>query len=97
MFYLFEDKITDEIGGVLLAGSFGLYLSPSSAAAIGLLPKTWAPDARAVGNAALEGAEAALLSAKTREGIVAIANSSHIVDLNSSGAFRDAFLSGLDF
>ena len=87
----------DEIGGVLLAGSFGLYLSPSSAAAIGLLPKTWAPDARAVGNAALEGAEAALLSAKTREGIVTIANSSHIVDLNSSGAFRDAFLSGLDF
>ena len=87
----------DEIGCVLLAGSFGLYLSPSSAAAIGLMPKAWAADARAVGNAALDGAEAALLSAKAREGIVSIANASHVVDLNSSGAFRDAFLSGLNF
>ena len=87
----------DEIGNVLLAGSFGLYLSPSSAAAIGLLPKTWAADARAVGNAALEGAEAALLSSDARERIVSIANASHIVDLNASPAFRDAFLSGLDF
>ena len=87
----------DEIGCVLLAGSFGLYLSPSSAAAIGLLPETWAPDAEAVGNAALEGAELALLSAEAREGIVTVANTSHIVDLNSSDAFRDAFLSGLNF
>ena len=87
----------DEIGSVLLAGSFGLYLSPASAAAIGLLPPTWANDARAVGNAALDGADLALTSPDAREGIGKLADAAHVVDLNSSVAFRGAFLSELNF
>ena len=87
----------DEIGTVLLAGSFGLFLSPASAGAIGLLPASWVNDAHAVGNAALDGAETALLSPEAREGIVKIAGTAHVLDLNSSAAFREAFLSGLDF
>jgi len=87
----------DEVGEVLLAGSFGRYLSPASAAAIGLLPPAWASDANAVGNAALEGAEKALLLPDGREEIGRIAAATHLVDLNFSPVFRDAFLSGLDF
>ena len=87
----------DEVGTVLLAGSFGLYLSPASAVGIGLLPAEWKSDARAVGNAALDGADRALISPEAREGIRKIAGSAMVVDLNSSAAFRDAFLSGLNF
>ena len=87
----------DEVGTVLLAGSFGRYLSPASAVGIGLLPPEWETDARAVGNAALDGADQALLSPEAREGIRKIAASTLVVDLNSSAAFRDAFLSGLNF
>ena len=87
----------DEVESVLLAGSFGRYLSPASAVGIGLLPAEWKSDARAVGNAALDGADRALISPEAREGIRKIAGSAMVVDLNSSAAFRDAFLSGLNF
>ena len=87
----------DEVGTVLIAGSFGRYLDPSSAAVIGLLPKAWAPDAKAVGNAALEGADLALTSGETLDAIKRIATAAHVVDLNSSPAFRESFLSLLDF
>ncbi|MBR4336099.1 MAG: DUF4445 domain-containing protein [Clostridia bacterium] len=87
----------DEVGTVLLAGSFGRYISPVSAAAIGLLPPGWSDEARAVGNAALEGADRWLSSDECRDGIERIAGSTIVVDLNSSPAFREAFLGGLDF
>ena len=87
----------DEVGSVLLAGSFGRYISPASAAAIGLLPPGWADEATAVGNAALEGADRALSPDGSRDGIERIAGSTIVVDLNSSPAFREAFLGGLDF
>lgn len=87
----------DEVGNVLIAGSFGRYLSPASAAAIGLLPPGWKNEARSVGNAALEGADLWLSSDESRDGIARIAGSTIVVDLNSSPAFREAFLGGLDF
>ena len=87
----------DEIETVLLAGSFGRYISPVSAAAIGLLPPGWEKEARAVGNAALEGADLWFSSDESRDGIARIAGSTIVVDLNSSPAFREAFLGGLDF
>ena len=87
----------DEVGTVLLAGSFGRYISPVSAAAIGLLPPGWSDEATAVGNAALEGADRWLSSDECRDGIERISGSTIVVDLNSSPAFREAFLGGLDF
>ena len=87
----------DEVGTVMIAGSFGRYLDPASAAKIGLLPEQWASDARAVGNAALDGADLALSSEETRSLIQKIAGTAHAVDLNSSPAFRESFLSQLDF
>ena len=87
----------DEVETVLLAGSFGRYLSPASAVGIGLLPPDWASETNAVGNAALDGADAALLSPDVRETLAQIAESTHVVDLNASLAFRSAFLSELTF
>lgn len=87
----------DEVETVLLAGSFGRYLSPASAVGIGLLPPDWASETNAVGNAALDGADAALLSPEVRETLAQIAESTHAVDLNASLAFRSAFLSELNF
>jgi len=52
----------DDVLEVLLAGAFGSYVDPASAAAIGLFPGELAGKARAVGNAAGAGAFAALVS-----------------------------------
>ena len=87
----------DEVEKVLIAGSFGRYLSPASAVGIGLLPPSWATETEAVGNAALDGADAALRSPDVREEIARIAEATHAVDLNSSLAFRTAFLREINF
>ena len=55
----------DDIGKIYLSGAFGNFISPENAAAIGLLPP--APDKTVrVGNAALAGARAMLLSREIR-------------------------------
>ena len=87
----------EDVGRVLIAGSFGKYLDPAAASAIGLFPPEWTEDATAVGNAALEGAERSLLSPNALAGVKRIAATAHIVDLNSSLAFREAFLNRMDF
>ena len=56
----------DEITQVLLAGSFGAYLTPLSAVRIGLVPKLALPRIVSAGNVAGEGAKIAALSARER-------------------------------
>jgi len=55
----------DEIGKIYLSGAFGNFVSPENAAAIGLLPHAPEKTVR-VGNAALAGARAMLLSQEAR-------------------------------
>ena len=55
-----------EIQQVLLAGSFGSYLSPASAVRIGLVPRLPLPRIVSAGNVAGEGAKMALLSMQER-------------------------------
>ena len=57
-----------DIQQVLLAGSFGSYLSPASAVRIGLVPKVPVLRIVSAGNVAGEGAKMALLSIREREG-----------------------------
>ncbi len=52
----------EEVEEILLAGAFGSYVDPASAARIGLFPPELAGRARAVGNAAGAGAYLALVS-----------------------------------
>ena len=56
----------DEIAQVLLAGSFGAYLTPLSAVRIGLVPKLALPRIVSAGNVAGEGAKIAALSLRER-------------------------------
>ena len=56
----------DDITQVLLAGSFGAYLTPLSAVRIGLVPKLALPRIVSAGNVAGEGAKIAALSLRER-------------------------------
>ena len=85
------------IGQLLLAGGFGNYIRPESAARIGLFPKELLPVTRAVGNAACEGAQAALLSAAARERLRRIQRSMDYYELSGSAAFSEAYMEEMLF
>jgi uncharacterized 2Fe-2S/4Fe-4S cluster protein (DUF4445 family) len=82
---------------VMLAGSFGSYINPSSARLIGLVP--WIPVERivAVGNAAGEGAKIALLSFREREAANRIPQFVEYLELSGRAEFNDIFTAALRF
>lgn len=86
-----------DVQQVLLAGSFGSYLSPASAVRIGLVPKL--PTLRIVsaGNVAGEGAKMALLSLQERKGALALLEEIHYVELSDRTDFNDKFVDRLAF
>jgi uncharacterized 2Fe-2S/4Fe-4S cluster protein (DUF4445 family) len=86
-----------DIQQVLLAGSFGSYLSPASAIRLGLVPRL--PVARIVsaGNVAGEGAKMALLSVRERAGALALQEEVRYVELSDRSDFNDAFVDQLQF
>jgi uncharacterized 2Fe-2S/4Fe-4S cluster protein (DUF4445 family) len=87
----------EEIAQVLLAGSFGSYLSPASAVRIGLVPKL--PLARIVsaGNVAGEGAKIAALSVTERAAAQAVLEEVEYVELSGRADFNDLFIDQLAF
>jgi uncharacterized 2Fe-2S/4Fe-4S cluster protein (DUF4445 family) len=86
-----------DLDEVLLAGSFGSYINPTSARGIGLVP--WVPVERivAVGNAAGEGAKIALLSFREREAANRIPEFVEYVELSGRPEFNDIFTHALAF
>ena len=86
-----------EIQQVLLAGSFGSYLSPSSAIRIGLVPKLALPRIVAAGNVAGEGAKMALLSLQERHAAEAILDEVRYIELSDRPDFNDRFVEQLAF
>ncbi|GIH77601.1 ASKHA domain-containing protein [Planobispora longispora] len=87
----------DEIQQVLLAGSFGSYLSPASAVRIGLVPRLALPRIVSAGNVAGEGAKLALLSVQERAGALALLEEIHYVELSDRPDFNDRFVDLLAF
>ncbi len=87
----------EEISQVLLAGSFGSYLTAASAVGIGLVPKL--PLARIVsaGNVAGEGAKIAALSVTERAAAHAILDEIEYVELSGRADFNDLFIDQLSF
>jgi uncharacterized 2Fe-2S/4Fe-4S cluster protein (DUF4445 family) len=93
-----EARLTQaDVKQVLLAGSFGSYLSPAAAIRIGLVPKV--PVARVVpaGNVAGEGAKMALLSLRERAGGLALLEEVRYVELSDRADFNDRFVEQLSF
>jgi uncharacterized 2Fe-2S/4Fe-4S cluster protein (DUF4445 family) len=86
-----------DIQQVLLAGSFGSYLSPSSAIRIGLVPKLALPRIVAAGNVAGEGAKMALLSLQERHAAQAILDEVRYIELSDRADFNDRFVQQLAF
>ncbi len=86
-----------EIQQVLLAGSFGSYLSPASAVRIGLVPKLALPRIVSAGNVAGEGAKMALLSMQERHAATAMLTEVEYVELSDRQDFNDRFVEELAF
>jgi uncharacterized 2Fe-2S/4Fe-4S cluster protein (DUF4445 family) len=86
-----------EIQQVLLAGSFGSYLSPASAVRIGLVPKLALSRIVSAGNVAGEGAKMALLSMQERHAAAALLDEVVYVELSDRPDFNDQFVEQLSF
>ncbi len=82
---------------MLLAGSFGSYLSPSSAIKIGLVPRMPIPRIVSAGNVAGEGAKMAALSVNERAAARAIPDEVEYVELSGREDFNDLFIDQLAF
>jgi uncharacterized 2Fe-2S/4Fe-4S cluster protein (DUF4445 family) len=87
----------NDIQQVLLAGSFGSYLSPASAIQIGLVPKIPVMRIVSAGNVAGEGAKMVLLSQPERNGATALLKEVEYVELSDRADFNDKFVVQLGF
>ncbi|HET8604931.1 MAG TPA: ASKHA domain-containing protein [Marmoricola sp.] len=86
-----------DVQQVLLAGSFGSYLSPAAAVRIGLVPKLPVLRIVSAGNVAGEGAKMALLSLRERTGAAALLEEVRYVELSDRSDFNDRFVEQLAF
>jgi uncharacterized 2Fe-2S/4Fe-4S cluster protein (DUF4445 family) len=86
-----------DVKQVLLAGSFGSYLSAASAIRIGLVPKVPVLRVVSAGNVAGEGAKMALLSLRERAGGLALLEEVKYVELSDRADFNDRFIEQLPF
>ena len=86
-----------DVQQVLLAGSFGSYLSASSAVRIGLVPKLPVLRIVSAGNVASEGAKMTLLSVPERAGAATLLEEVDYVELSDRADFNDRFVDNLAF
>jgi uncharacterized 2Fe-2S/4Fe-4S cluster protein (DUF4445 family) len=87
----------EEISQVLLAGSFGSYLTPASAVRIGLVPRLPLTRIVSAGNVAGEGAKIAALSVTERAAALSILDEVAYVELSGRADFNDLFIDQLKF
>jgi uncharacterized 2Fe-2S/4Fe-4S cluster protein (DUF4445 family) len=86
-----------DVQQVLLAGSFGSYLSPANAIRLGLVPKIGVLRVVSAGNVAGEGAKMALLSMRERAGGLALLEEVRYVELSDRADFNNRFVDQLPF
>jgi uncharacterized 2Fe-2S/4Fe-4S cluster protein (DUF4445 family) len=81
----------DDITRFYIAGTFGSYIDPRSAIAIGMIPDLALETYRPLGNTSLAGASQTLLSATAREEIYRIRDQVTYVELNVNQEFMNLF------
>jgi uncharacterized 2Fe-2S/4Fe-4S cluster protein (DUF4445 family) len=86
-----------DVQQVLLAGSFGSYLSPASAVRIGLVPRLALPRIVSAGNVAGEGSKMVALSHRERAEARSIVREVEYVELSGRADFNDLFIDQLAF
>jgi len=97
---LLQDQLSVQDGDierVYLAGAFGNYISRDSALRIGLLPDVQPQRVRSVGNAALVGAQMALVSEQYRQAAGKLARKIQYVEIANQPRFQDVFAEALLF
>ncbi len=87
----------EDVQAVYLAGGFGNFLDPASAAAIGLIPAELLPRVVPVGNAAGLGAVRLLLFSDEARKMESLARSMSYLELSTSAFFRDRFIDEMFF
>ncbi|MBJ6726236.1 ASKHA domain-containing protein [Geomesophilobacter sediminis] len=91
------DIEAQEVGRVLIAGSFGYHLRAESLLVIGLLPHEFAGKVEFVGNTAKSGGEALLKSRAAREEIAEVVCGIEVVELANHADFDRCFVESLKF
>jgi len=94
---LMSEMGVDGVDRILLAGAFGNYLDSGSALVIGMLPHVSRDRVYSIGNAAMDGARAALLSSGKREEAKETARNVKYVELSMHPYFQAEFLKAMDF
>jgi len=84
---------TDAIRDIYLAGGFGNYLDIRNAITLGMLPDVPPERVHFVGNAAIAGARAALLSEEALKRIEKVARMMTYIDLMANPKYMDEFVS----
>jgi uncharacterized 2Fe-2S/4Fe-4S cluster protein (DUF4445 family) len=87
----------EQLDEILLAGSFGSYIDPASARALGLVPPIDLERVIAAGNSSLEGAKMALLSFREQQLGNGLAMRIEYVELSGRADFTPAFTDSLAF
>ncbi len=87
----------DEVEHVYLAGGFGNFLDPASAAKIGIFPMEVLPKISAVGNAALSGASLALLNEEYFDMSTKVAELGEHVELGHNPYFMEKYIDCMSF
>lgn len=85
------------VGEVLLAGGFGSAIDPADAMGIGLIPADFDGHVRAVGNVALSGAAAMMMSHEARRAAEKLALRTREVPLSTSAVFMDRYMEQMMF
>lgn len=87
----------EEVSALVLAGGLGHYLSPASAAAIGLIPPSLEEKVVSLGNTALAGAVRCLGSPETVRELQTLAERCSEIELNRSEVFNEGFIEYMIF
>ena len=92
-----SDVDYDDIGALLLAGGFGSFIRPASAARIGLIPAELLGVTKAVGNTVAVGAKMALVSAEARQRLDKLQKAMDYQELSGLAAFNTAYMEKMMF
>ena len=87
----------DEVKAFVLAGGFGSYMDQYSAARIGLIPKSFLPVTKTLGNTAGEGAALAVCSESARSELSKMRGKFEYIELSSSSIFNEEFVEQMTF
>ncbi|MGE5430010.1 MAG: ASKHA domain-containing protein [Syntrophomonadaceae bacterium] len=86
-----------DLSGIFIAGAFGSHLNGEDAVALGMLPQVEPGTIKFIGNAALAGAEAVLLSEEARLKAERLPEIVKYVEISGREDFQDIFVNSMIF